>query len=437
MLNPIFVLLIVAAVLTAAFTGGMDKVNAAFGSSAKGAVELAIGLIGQMAAWLGLMAVLREAGALRAVARLLAPLLRWLFPDVPPDHPAMSSIIMNLGANVLGLNNAATPFGLQAMVELNRLNPKKGVATNAMALFLAINVSGIAVIPVTTMAARAAMGSKDPSGIIVPSVLSSLVNTIFAVLFAKALQRLGVFSVERAAASLPPGAEADEAPSPLEETPPEQGEVAPASGWRVALLPLAFVALVAALVLHVWRQPPEVPAWTVTRAIFSDWIVPAIVVAILLFGYARRVRVYDVFVKTAKEGFPVAVSLIPYLVAILIAIGMLRASGALDAIVRALTPFSSAVGFPAEALPMALIRPFSGGGTVAVLSATMQEHGPDSFVGYFTSVLSGTSETTFYILAVYYGSVRIKAIRHTLWVCLAADLVGVIASLIVCRLYFT
>lgn len=438
LLNAIFLLLVVGSVVTAAFQGTMPKVTEASLSSAKSAVELAIGLIGQMALWLGFMGVLREAGLMRSIGRALEPVLRRLFPEVPAGHPAMGAMVMNLAANILGLGNAATPFGLKAMRELDRLNPHPGVSTNSMALFLAINTSGVAVLPLGAVAVRAALGSKDPAGIILPTLLATTASTLTAILVAKTLEGRAAFRPSR---YVEPGELAPSANSPPEsaamaEAEKAASEKAPASGLRLWLGAGLFLVLTAALVRHLVEASVGRGFWEAGRGVLSDWLLPILMVSILAFGFGRRVKVYEAFVAAAKEGFQIAITVIPFLVAILVAIGMFRASGAMEAIVRAIGPFTGALGFPAEALPMALIRPLSGSGALAVMSEAMKAHGPDSFVGYLVSVINGSMETTFYVLAVYFGSVQVRALRHTLIACLAADLAGVVAATALCHLFF-
>lgn len=437
MLNWIFIVLVVGAVVTAAFTGTMPKVTEASIESAKSAVNLAILLVGQMALWLGLMGVLREAGLMRSVARGLKPVMTRLFPDVPPEHPAMGAMIMNLAANMLGLGNAATPFGLKAMAELDKLNKHKGVATDAMALFLAINTSGVAVLALGAVAVRATLGSKDPAGILVPSLLATFFSTLAAIAVAKLTQRMPVFATARYVGA---GAEAEPAASKeiagLAQAEEAAAAREPAHGARKWAALAVGLSLVAALVMHFYYAPSEAPKFDLLRSVLSDWLLPILIVAIVLFGMGRRVKVYETFVASAKEGFQIAVTIIPFLVAILVAIGMFRASGAMEAIVSVLGPVTSSLGFPAEALPMALVRPLSGSGALAVMTETMRAHGPDSFVGYLVSVLNGSMETTFYVIALYFGSVQVRTLRHTLAACLAADVAGIISATVVCRLFF-
>lgn len=401
--------------------------------SAGGAVELAIGLIGVMALFLGLMKVAEKGGLLRVISRLLRPVMVRLFPDVPPDHPAMGAMILNLSANALGLGNAATPFGIRAMQELDRLNACKGTATNAMALFLAINTSSITLLPTGVIALRASAGSFDPAGILPTTLFATIGSTAMGIVAAKVYQRFS--------SPAPPGPPAENGRCGPGTTPSgSAGEpgVSDASGQYEELLAdassgyplwvsLAALAVVAALI----------PLAIVYGEVISPWIIPGLVTGFLAYGMIRRVRVYEVFVEGAREGFSVAVKIIPYLVAILVAVGMFRASGALEAMVGLLGPWTSKIGLPAEALPMALLRPLSGSGAYGVLASIINDPavGPDSYVGYLVSTLQGSTETTFYVLAVYFGAVQVRRIRHTLAAALTADAAGILFAVLACTLF--
>lgn len=446
-MNWIFLVLIGVAVVTAAFTGKMLAVTDASTNSAKAAVELAIGLVGQMTLWLGLMGVVREAGLMRSIANSLKPVMIRLFPDVPTDHPAMGAMIMNFAANILGLGNAATPFGLKAMGELDKLNQHRGVATNAMALFLVINTAGLAVLPLGVVAVRGMLGSKDPAGIIVPSLISTAVSTVIAVLICKWLQRWQMFSAEKYATPAAPGQIAAPARAPDEKAMNEAiaaaASVAPASGARLWVILAVMFAVVFAAFRHfsmteyhfVWANPGA-HLIAGLRALMSHWILPVLMLTILMFGMGRRVKVYEAFISAAKEGFQIAVIIIPFLVAILVGVGMFRASGAMEAVTSTLGPWTSKIGFPAEALPMAMMRPLSGQGSLGVMMETMKTNGVDSFVGYLVSLINGSSETTFYVLALYFGAVQVRAVRHTLAACLVADTIGLLITLGLTHLFF-
>jgi spore maturation protein SpmA len=440
-LTAIFIALIAGAVLVAAFTGTMPATNQAALDAAKTAVMVvAFGLIGPMTLWLGFMRVLREAGFMTSIARALAPVMRWLFPDVPAEHPAMGAMILNLAANVLGLGNAATPFGLKAMRELESLNPRPGVATNSMALFLAINTSGVAVLPLGVIAIRASLGSTNPAGIVVPTLLATACALVAAVLTAKLLQDRPLFSAERAAAESSDGV----TPAPAAaavikgmEAAEQIAEVQKLGDPKRRLLLAGFFLLLAfALVRQLASGGPDASGLAGAKQILNTWLLPVLMASIVLFGFARRVRVYDAFIAGAREGFEIAIMVIPFLVAILVGVAMFRHSGALGALTAAVSPVTSSLGFPAEALPMALIRPLSGSGGMAVMTETMTTYGPDSFVGYLVSVINGSTETTFYVLALYFGSVGVRAARHTVLACLAADFTGIAAALVFSRIFF-
>jgi spore maturation protein SpmA len=427
-MNLVFAAIVLAAVLTAAArqvgwapvdgqASPMEALSKSMVDSAAGSVELALGLVGVMTLFLGLMKVAEAGGLLTVIARLIRPLMTRLFPDVPAEHPAMGAMILNLSANALGLGNAATPFGIRAMQELNRLNPHPGTATDAMALFLAVNTSGVTLLPTGVIALRAAAGSVDPAGILPTTLFATACSTLAAIAAAKLLARLsrgGVPPAAAAAAPPPPEAAAEAAP-----------DVAGAYPLWVSLLTLAAVlALIPATVAY-------------GRAI-SPWIMPGLMAGFLIYGLCRRVRVYESFVDGAREGFQVAVKIIPYLVAILVAVGMLRASGALDAMVSALEPWTARAGLPAVALPMALMRPLSGSGAFAVLASVINDPaiGPDSYAGYLVSTLQGSTETTFYVLAVYFGAVQVRRIRYALAAGLAADAAGIAAAIAACSYLF-
>jgi spore maturation protein SpmA len=437
-LNWIFFFLITGSVVAAAHLGHMQEVTQASMKSAETAVSIAISLIGPMALWLGFMRILEEAGLLRAIARALKPVMKRLFPDVPPEHPAMAAMILNFAANMAGLTNAATPFGLRAMQELDKLNTKKGVASNAMCLFLAINTSGLAVLPTGVIAVRASLGAKNLSGIILPSILATNSAMIMAIIVAKLLQRARMFRRE---IEIAPSADASAKAEPAQ---PVKGLVEAeklaekdspkASPARLAVM--AAIAIVVAWGFVRNASAIDLSALGVSKEILEHWFLPLLMLAIVLYGYGRSVKVYEALVQGAKEGFNIAVMIIPFMVAILVAIGMFRASGAMDLITHAIEPFTTALGFPAEALPMALIKPLSGSGSLAVMTETMKTYGPDSFVGFLVCVINGSFETTFYVLAVYFGSVGIRATRHTVLACLASDLTGLVAAVVFSHLFY-
>jgi spore maturation protein SpmA len=374
--------------------------------SASDAVTLAIGLVGILALFMGLMKIIEETGLLNILAKLLYPLLKWLFPEIPANHPAFGAMVMNLSANMIGLGNAATPFGLKAMQELDKLNPHPGVATNAMVLFLAINTSSLTLLPTKIIALRASAGSADPAGIIATTLVATLCSTVVAILAAKFLQRI----VSTPKHTIEITIKSDTA------------IIAHYPAW-VSALAMVFLLLLIPITLY-WGKA------------YSPWIIPSLIVAILGFGMVKKIDIYSNFTEGAKAGFEIALKIIPFLVAILVAIGMFRASGALDAVTRTISPITNAIGIPQDALPMVFMRPLSGSGSLGVLSEVLNNPaiGPDSYTGYLVSTMMGSTETTFYILAVYFGAVQIRRIRHALAAGLIADLTGMFASVIAVKM---
>ncbi|MDR3437210.1 nucleoside recognition domain-containing protein [Telmatospirillum sp.] len=397
----------------------MEALGQAALHAAEGAVTLGIGLIGTMALFLGIMKIAETAGLMRVVARLLRPLLHRLFPEVPQDHPAMGAMVMNVAANILGLSNAATPFGVHAMQQLDRLNPEKGTASDAMVLFLAINTANVTLLPTHVMALRTAIGSHDPAAVIPTTLFATLGSTLLAVLFAKwgarwfpsrplpdigvvgatVAERDGVGDRPLLDPSLPP-------PFPL---------------WVSCLAGLAALAILPLTLL--WGR------------VLSPWIIPSLLVGVLGYGLLRKVAVYEAFVEGAKEGLTVSLRILPYLVAILVAVGMFRESGAMDMLVAPLGRLTGSFGLPPEALSMAVLRSLSGSASFGYLAALLKDPaiGPDSYLGLLLSTIYGSSETTFYVLAVYFGAAGVKRIRHALLAGLFADLGGLVLSVLICR----
>ena len=430
-MNIIFFAIVMIAFLTAGWkqlvwipVGGVpspiETLSKAMIDSATGSVELALGLVGVMTLFLGLMKVAEAGGLLNILARLIRPLMVRLFPEVPPEHPAMGAMILNLSANALGLGNAATPFGIRAMQELDKLNPSPGTATNAMALFLAINTSSVTLLPTGVIALRAAAGSNDPAGILPTTLIATMASTAIAILAAKLYQRFFKAGAPHADGVNPETKM--EASEDLNET---AGD--PSGSYPLWVSVAALGGLVALI-----------PVTVIYGRVVSPWIIPLIMVGFLGFGVSRRVRVYEVFVEGAKEGFQVAIKIIPFLVAILVAVGMFRASGAMDIMVKWLGGVTGRFGLPAEALPMALMRPLSGSGAYGIMASIINDPaiGPDSYAGYLVTTLQGSTETTFYVLAVYYGAIQIRRIRHTLAVALTADLAGIIFAVAACYYLF-
>ncbi len=403
----------------------MEVLGAAMIDAATGAVTLALGLVGVMALFLGLMKVAEAGGLLVIIARLVRPLMVRLFPDVPAEHPAMGAMILNMSANLLGLGNAATPFGIRAMQELNKLNPIPGTATNAMILFLAINTSSVTLLATGVIALRAASGSDDPAGIVPTTLVATVCSTTVAIVVAKLCIRW--FPPAR---PVPPPAAITETEAETDGEPADEPAAALGEEQR-------------ALAEKASRPYPVWVSFTVLAGLgglipltvlfgrdIAPWIIPTLMLGLLGFGVARRVRIYEVFVEGAKEGFSVALRIIPYLVAILVAVGMFRASGAMDLIIEPLGSVTRHIGMPPEALPMAILRPLSGSGAYGILASIINDPavGPDSYTGYLVSTFQGSTETTFYVLAVYFGAVQIRRIRYALVPALSADLAGIIAA---------
>ena len=381
------------------------------------AVTIAIGLIGIMALWLGVMKVAEEAGLIRIIANTLKPFTKRLFPDIPSDHPAMSSIIMNISANMLGLGNAATPFGLKAMEDMEKLNPNKGTASNSMVTFLAINTAGLTLIPATAIAVRAASGSSNPAIIIGTSIFGAFCATIAGITAAKVIEKFYL------------------------------------KGWSfsnwikqnvktfliISLFILAIVLFFSTGLANVFYNSLSFISMTGFKNFIeavSALAIPLLIIIFIGYGMIKRVKVYESFVQGAKEGFNIAVKIIPYLVAMLVAIGIFRAGGAMDWLIYILKPVTNLIGMPAEALPMALMRPLSGSGSLGIMSENLAVYGPDSFIGVLVSTFYGSTETTFYVLALYFGAINIKSTRHAVPVGLIADVAGILGALFIVRLLF-
>ncbi len=396
----------------------METLSQGMIESASGSVELALGLIGVMTLFLGLMKVAEAGGLLTILARLIRPIMVRLFPDVPADHPAMGAMILNMAANVMGLGNAATPFGIRAMEDLDKLNSQHGTATDSMALFLAINTSSVTLLPTGVIALRAAAGSTDPAGILPTTLFATVCSTLAAVVAAKMYGRLSLFRKTRPI-------EAQTRDETLKDTDIETP--AKTGAYPVWVSGIAMGILISLI-----------PATIFFGRSISPWIIPGLMLGFLTFGVARRVRIYEAFVDGAKDGFQVAVKIIPYLVAILVAVGMFRASGAMDAMVNLIGSLTAKLGMPAEALPMALLRPLSGSGAYGIMASIINNPaiGPDSYTGYLVSTIQGSTETTFYVLAVYFGAVQVRRMRHTLAAALTADLVGIVAAVAICSLLY-
>jgi spore maturation protein SpmA len=377
-----------------------DSVSALF-ASAKLAAEISIGLIGVLALWMGLMQVGEKAGVVGLFAKLFEPLLCKLMPDVPRGHPAYGSISMNLTANMLGLDNAATPLGLKAMQDLQSLNPNKTVATNAQILFLVLNTSSVTLVPVTVFLYRAQQGAASPAEIFLPILLATCASTIVGLLVVAIVQRISLFNS----------------------------------------VILAYAALLLSLIMASMFYLLSLSAEAIGQvsSVLGNGILLLLVMSFVIVAGIKKVEIYDEFIDGAKGGFNQAVQLIPYLLAMLLATGLLRASGALDYVLQGLASLVSMLGYDTrfiDAMPTAIMKPFSGSGARAMMLETMEHHGVDSFAGRLAAIFQGSTETTFYVLAVYFGSVGIRNGRHALGCGLAADLGGIIAAISVCYWFY-
>lgn len=374
--------------------------KAAF-DSAKTGFEIALGLTGVMTLWLGVMKIGEKAGFLEGLTRLLAPLFSRLMPGVPPGHPALGAITMNMAANMLGLDNAATPLGLKAMRELQAINPSPDSASNAQILFLVINASSVTLLPVTIFTYRAQLGAADPTDVFIPILLATYCSTLVGLVSVALIQKINLFD-------------------------------------RVVLAYLGgATALVAGLVGYFASL--DAAAMQAQSAFLSNFLLLFLLTAFLLGAARRRVNAYEAFIEGAKEGFQIAVGIIPYLVAMLVAIGVFRASGGLEAIMDGARALAQGVGWDTrfvEGLPTALMKPLSGSGSRAMMIETMHAHGADSFAGRLASVIQGSTETTFYVLAVYFGAVGIKRARHAVGCALLADLGGFAAAVAATYFFF-
>ena len=417
-INNIWLAMILISVVVAAFKGNMEAVTHSSFDSAKAAVTLAIGLIGAMALWLGLMKVLEAAGALDFISRLIYPVMKKIFPDIPEGHPALSAIIMNMSANMLGLGNAATPIGIKAMKELDRINPEKGTATDSMALFLAINTSSVTVLPLGVITVRAVAGAVSPAAIIIPAILATTVSTITAIFASK------FFS---------DGSNKDSAPTFEEEKNIISNEKGKIPLFKISVFVIFSLLIALSAAINLSRA--DIITFDTVFSSISNWLIPLLISFFLLAGYLKNVKVYEVLTDGAKEGFNTAVRIIPFMVAIFVAIGMFRASGALDIFAETVKPLTSLVGMPADVLPLALIRPLSGSGSFGIM-AEIVNRDPDSFSSFLASVMQGSTETTFYVIAVYFGAIGVVRSRHTIKAALVADLAGISAALIFAKIFY-
>lgn len=439
MLNFIWLGLLLAAVILGGAAGRMGEVAEGAISGAETAVSIALGLIGVMAVWLGIMRLAERSGLVHQLANVLRPVLRRLFPDVPEGHPAMGSMVMNIAANMLGLANAATPLGLRAMRDLERLNPRPGTATNAMCTFLAINTGSVQLIPISSIAVLASAESSNPTAIIGTTLLATACSSAAGLIAVKVFEKMRVF-LPRANAtptrSGDPAAE-PEAPS-LTETAPLRPEKRAAAG--LFLLFFTIILAITAFPEIIGRAAPDAIAGenAFVRVVktLSIMAIPFLLAFFPFYAALKGVGVYEEFVEGAKEGFNVAVRIIPFLVAMLLAITMFRSAGGIDLLTDWLRPLLEWLHFPPDLLPIALMRPLSGTGSLAIFTDIAKTLGPDHLVTRMAGTLYGSTETTFYVIAVYFGAVGVHRTRHAIPAGLAADLAGIIAAVAICSAVF-
>ena len=377
-----------------------ELVNSIF-NSAKTGFEISLGLTGVLALWMGLMKVGEKGGVVTILGRIFGPLFQRLFPGLPKGHPAYGSIMLNFSANMLGLDNAATPMGLKAMKEMQEVNPDKESASNAQIMFLVLNASGLTIIPVTIIVYRTQLGAVNPADIFLPIMIATFVATMAGLISVSIVQKINLFD-------------------------------------RVIVAYLGgLTAIVAGIIFYFINLPKE--QITAVSTFAANFILILIIVLFIVLAMIKKVNVYDAFIEGAKEGFGIAIKIIPFLVAILVGIGIFRASGAMDILVEGLAKFFGWLGFDTEftgALPVALMKPLSGSGSRGLMIDAMKTFGADSFVGKMSCALQGSTDTTFYILAVYFGSVGIKNTRHSVGCALIADVTGAVAAILVSYLFF-
>lgn len=399
-----FVIAFVIALVKLIFMGDFEVFPEMMGStfeSSKSAFKISLGLTGVLSLWLGIMKVGEKGGMVNALARLLSPVFCKLFPDIPKGHPVTGSIFMNIAANMLGLDNAATPLGLKAMEQLQQLNTKKDTATNPMIMFLVLNTSGLTLIPVSIMVYRAQLGAAQPTDIFIPILLATFFSTMAGIIITSLYQRINLLN-------------------------------------KVMLLTVGGMSLAVAGIIWGFGQLDK-DQMNIVSTTVANILLMTIIVGFILAGVRKKINVYDAFIEGAKEGFQTAVRIIPYLVAILVGIGVFRASGAMDMIIAGIKWTVEVLGGNTDfvgALPTALMKPLSGSGARGMMVDAMTTYGADSFVGRLSCVFQGSTDTTFYILAVYFGSVGIRYTRHAVACGLLADLAGVIAAIAICYMFF-
>ena len=407
-LNYIWISFIIVAFIVSLirliFFGEVDVFNATINStfsSAKTGFEVSIGLTGVLTLWMGLLRIGEQGGVIQVFSKAINPLFRRLFPDIPPNHPASGSILMNISANILNLDNAATPAGLQAMKELQTLNKDKDKASNPMIMFLVMNASGLTLIPVSVMTVRAQMGASNPADVFVPIMIATFISTMVGVLAVCIKQKINIFD-------------------------------------KIILGSFGGMAILIGLVIWAFDKMGPDKAQSVSSLVAS-FILFSIIITFILSGVRKKINVYDNFIDGAKDGFSTAIRIIPYLIAVLVAVGMFRESGALDFIIKGFKYIVSFLGMDTtwvDALPTALMKPLSGSGARGMMVEAMNTHGADSFVGRLSGIFQGSTDTTFYVVAVYYGCINIKNTRYTIPYALLADLVGVITAIWVAYIFF-
>ena len=399
-----FVIAFVIALVKLIFMGDFEVFPEMMGStfeSSKAAFKISLGLTGVLSLWLGIMKVGEKGGMVNALARLLSPVFCKLFPDIPKGHPVTGSIFMNIAANMLGLDNAATPLGLKAMEQLQQLNTKKDTATNPMIMFLVLNTSGLTLIPVSIMVYRAQLGAAQPTDIFIPILLATFFSTMAGIIITSLYQRINLLN-------------------------------------KVMLLTVGGMSLAVAGIIWGFGQLDK-DQMNIVSTTVANILLMTIIVGFIMAGVRKKINVYDAFIEGAKEGFQTAVRIIPYLVAILVGIGVFRASGAMDMIIDGIKWTVGVLGGNTDfvgALPTALMKPLSGSGARGMMVDAMTTYGADSFVGRLSCVFQGSTDTTCYILAVYFGSVGIRYTRHAVACGLLADLAGVIAAIAICYMFF-
>lgn len=399
-----FLIAFVFALVQWIFMGDMEifpALTQATFDNAKLGFEISLWLTGVMSLWLGIMKIGEKGGMVAILAKITSPLFSRLFPEIPKNHPAMGAMLMNISANMLGLDNAATPLGLKAMHSLQELNPVKDTASNAQIMFLVLNTSGLTIIPISIMVYRSQLGAADPSDVFIPILLTTFFSTLSGLIAVSIVQRINLFH-------------------------------------KNVLLSLGLLSLIIAGIIYFFSSLSQTEIGPISSNI-ANFILFSIIIAFIILAVRKKVNVYDSFVEGAKEGFSYAVMIIPYLIAILVAVGVFRASGAMALLKDGLEAMVAFVGLNTDfvpSIPTALMKPLSGSGARGMMVDAMEVHGADSFVGRLVSVMQGSTETTFYVLAVYFGSVNIRNSRYALTCGLIADAVGIVAAILISYMFF-